>query len=327
MYSPDELHGLNAMMPSFAKEGATSLTAVDTVDVGNLTDAVERIINDGVNVISTTGSYGEVSTLLWEEMQTLFSATRDVVKQRVPVFYGITSWNGRDAVRKARFVRDIGGEAVFVGVPFYYTPTVDNAIAFYQEFAELFPDLSIQIYHNPTLHRIHIPVAAFEQLSKIPNIVSMKDSHRSPMEFMALQRHVRGKISVFVNQNQYYPYQQWGAPGFWSTACWMGPWPLLYLRDLVDAGDYARAEQVLFDLTGGRTGGLEEVAGPMDNARRLGASYAGYSKQGPNRSPYMVVKPESLERQIKIAERWKGLCDKYRPLVEATARIPVGAAR
>ena len=327
MYSPDELHGLNAMMPAFATEGANSLTAVDTVDVGNLTDAVDRIIRDGANVLSTTGSYGEVSTLLWEEMQTLFTATRDVVDKRVPVFYGITSWNGREAVRKARFVRDIGGEGVFVGVPFYYTPTVDNAIAFYKEFAELFPELSIQLYHNPTLHRIHIPVEAFAELSKIRNIVSMKDSHRSPLEFMALQRHVRGKLSIFTNQTQYYPYQQWGARGFWSTACWMGPWPLLYLRDLVDAGEYEKAEQVLFDITGGKTGGAEEVAGPMDNARRLGASYAGYSNQGPNRSPYRVVAPESLERQIKIAERWKGLCDKYRPLVEANVQVAVAAAR
>ena len=42
-------------------------------------------------------------------------------------------------------------------MPFYYTPTVDNAIAFYRELSDLFPDLSIQIYHNPTLHRIRIP--------------------------------------------------------------------------------------------------------------------------------------------------------------------------
>ena len=245
----------------------------------------------------------------------------------MPLFFGITSWNGREAVKKARFVRDIGGEGIFVGVPFYYTPTVDNAIAFYDELAEMFPDLSIQVYHNPTLHRIHIPVEAFEAICKHPNIVSMKDSHRSPLEFMALQKHARGKLSVFTNQTQYFPYQQWGARGFWSTACWMGPWPLLHLRDLVDAGEYEKAEQVLFDITGGKTGGAEEVAGPQDNARRLGASYAGYCNQGPNRSPYMVVKPESLQRQIKIAERWKGLCDKYRPLVEPRARTVVAAAR
>jgi dihydrodipicolinate synthase/N-acetylneuraminate lyase len=327
MYTPDDLHGLNAMMPAFAKEGAESLTATDTVDVDKLTVAVDRMINDGANAISTTGSFGEVSNLLWEETQTLFEATRDAVNKRVPLMFGITSWNGREVVRKARFVRDIGGEGIFVGVPFYYTPTVDNAVAFYKELSELFPDLSIQIYHNPTLHRIHIPVEAFEELSKLRNIVSMKDSHRTPMEFMALQQHVRGKISIFTFQLQYYPYQQWGARGFWSTDAWMGPWPLLYLRDVTDAGDYEQAEQVVMDISGGRIGGGEDVAGPQDNARKLGYTHAGYCDLGPNRSPYMVVKPESLQRQINRAERWKKLCEKYRPLVEANARATVAAAR
>jgi hypothetical protein len=40
-----------------------------------------------------------------------------------------------------------------------------------------------------------------------------------------------------------------------------------------------------------------------------------------------VVKPESLQRQISRAERWKTLCDKYRPLVEADAPAAVAAAR
>jgi dihydrodipicolinate synthase/N-acetylneuraminate lyase len=315
------MHGLNAMMPAFAKEGAESLTATDTVDVDRLTAAVDRMIKDGVNAISTTGSFGEVSNLLWEEMQTLFEATRDVVAKRVPLMFGITSWNGREVVRKARFVRDIGGEGIFVGVPFYYTPTVDNAVAFFKELSALFPDLSIQIYHNPTLHRIHIPVDAFAELSKLPNIVSMKDSHRTPMEFMALQRHVRNKISIFTYQMQYYPYQQWGARGFWSTDAWMGPWPLLYLRDVTDAGEYDKAEQVMFDITGGRVGGGEDVAGPQDNARKLGYTHAGYCDLGPNRSPYMVVKPESLQRHVARAERWQQLCEKYRPLVGTKASV------
>jgi dihydrodipicolinate synthase/N-acetylneuraminate lyase len=325
MYTPDDLHGLNAMMPAFAKEGAESLTATDTVDVDKLTVAVDRIIKDGVNAISTTGSFGEVSNLLWEETQTLFEATRDAVGKRVPLMFGITSWNGREVVRKARFVRDIGGEGIFVGVPFYYTPTVDNAVAFYKELSELFPDLSIQIYHNPTLHRIHIPVPAFEELSKLRNVVSMKDSHRTPMEFMALQRLVRNKISIFTFQMQYYPYQQWGARGFWSTDAWMGPWPLLYLRDVTDDGDYATAEQVVMDISGGRVTSAEDVAGPQDNARKLGYTHAGYCDLGPNRSPYKVVKPESLQRQIARAERWKTLCDKYRPLVEAKAPATAAA--
>jgi dihydrodipicolinate synthase/N-acetylneuraminate lyase len=279
-----------------------------------LTFAVNRIIDDGVNVISTTGSYGECYTLLFEEFQTLVTATIEAVRDRVPLFIGVTSQNGREAVKKARFAREAGAQGIFVGVPHYYCPTVANAIAFYNELSEMFPDLSIQLYHNPGLHRIEIPVGAFEQISQNRNIVSIKDSHRSPMEFMALQKIIANRASVFVNQGQYYPYAQWGARGFWSTAAWMGPWPLIYLRDLVDAGEYEKAKEVLFDLTGAGSNKDGELD-PQDNARKLGADYAGYCIQGPNRSPYVVVTPESLQRAIKRAERWKGLAEKYHTLV------------
>lgn len=319
MYSPDELHGLNALLPACATDDANSLTATNTIHVEHLTEAVEKIIRDGADVISTTGSYGECYTLSFEEFQTLVVATLEAVRDRVPLFIGISSGDARETVRKATFARAVGAKGVFVGVPHYYPPTVPNAVAFYNQFAELFPDLSIALYHQPIAHRVFLPIDAIGEISKNQNVVSMKDSHRTPLEFIAMQKIIKGKISVFVNQNQYYPYAQWGARGFWSSDAFMGPWPLVYYRDLVDAGEWEKAEEVLFDMLGGNPGrgGEGSDARPADNVRKLGASYAGYTKQGPNRPPYSVVSPESLERAIKNAERWRDMAEKYRLIVEA----------
>lgn len=322
MYGPDELRGLNTMMPAFAKDGATDLEATDTVDVDRLADGVDKMIRAGADIVSTTGSFGEFHTLTWEEFQTLVTATLDTVKKRVPVFVGVTSMNGREVVRKIKFVRQVGGEGVFTGVPFYYPPTVENTIQFYHDIAEMFPDTSIQIYHNPPLHRIHIPVRAFPELVKHRNIVSMKDSHRSPLEFMRLMDIVKGKISVFTNQMQFYPYGDLGARGFWSTDAWMGPWPLLQLRNAVYEGDAETAKQVLREIQG-ISAGEHEFGGPEDNARKLASTDAGFCNLGPNRSPFVVVKPESLERARKRAAGWKALCEKYRPEVEARQKVAV----
>lgn len=322
MYAANELHGLNVMMPAFAREGADDLEAVDTVDVDTLTDAVDRVIKDGANVISTTGSFGEFFALLDDEFETLVKATLEVVNKRVPVFVGITSTNGREVVRKAKFVRSVGGEGIFTGVPYYYPSTVANAIRFYHDIAELFPDLSIQIYHNPGLQRIHIPVEAFKQITQHSNVVSMKEFSRPPIEFMRLMDVVRDKMSVFVIQDQYYPYALLGAAGLWTTSAFMGPWPLVRLIQAVDSGDYDAAQEVLRDLTPvARSGMGEEGTNPTDNARKLASKYAGYCDLGPNRSPFMEVSPESLNRAIKQAERWKQLCEKYRPQVEALAAV------
>jgi hydratase-aldolase len=240
----------------------------------------------------------------------------------VPLFIGVTSLNSREVARKARFAREVGAEGIFTGVPFYYPPTVDNAIQFYHDLADYLPDLSIQIYHNPPLHNIHIPVSAFPRLVEKRQIVSMKDSHRSPLEFIRLNDVVAGKISVFVNQMQAFPFQSLGAVGFWSTDVNMGPWPLLRLRDAVADGDDETAKQILREIGGLGEG---EWGGPQDNARKIAATAAGYADLGPNRPPFVVIKPESLDKQMRRAAGWKALCEKYRPQVESRTLAAAGA--
>ena len=322
MFAPSDLRGLNAMVAAPATADATRLDATDTVDVDSLRDLLNKLIADGVNVVSMMGSYGECHTLLWEEFQTLTKTAVETVNKRVPLFIGVTSVNSREAARKARFARDVGAEGIFTGVPFYYPPTVDNAVQFYHDMADYLPDLSIQIYHNPPLHNIHIPVSAFTRLVEKRQIVSMKDSHRSPLEFMRLIDVVEGKISVFVNQMQYYPFQEMGARGFWSTDSNMGPLPLIRYRDAVDEGDVQTAKQILREI---QSLGEGEFGGPQDNARKLAASTTGYANLGPNRPPFVVVQPDSLARQMKRAEGWKKLSEKYGPQVQQRSLAAAGA--
>ena len=73
------------------------------------------------------------------------------------------------------------------GVPYYETLHVQDAIKFYHDIADLFPNLNIVIYHNPDNHKFTIPVSAFKELVKKSNIIGMKDSHRTTQAFMNLE--------------------------------------------------------------------------------------------------------------------------------------------
>ena len=53
--------------------------------------------------------------------------------------------------------------------------SVDNAVQFYHDVADALPKMGVMIYHNPTHHRVTIPVSAFKKLTEKPNIVAMKD--------------------------------------------------------------------------------------------------------------------------------------------------------
>ena len=93
MVTAKDVQGVMAMMPSFSTKDAGDLTAKNTIDVDNLKAGVDKMIGDGVDVITTTGSFGECYNLSWDEYKTLASAAVDAVKKRVPLFVGATSPN------------------------------------------------------------------------------------------------------------------------------------------------------------------------------------------------------------------------------------------
>ena len=321
MITANDLKGIMAMMPAFTTKDGDRPDAEDTVDTAELTRAVDKIIRDGgANVITTTGSFGEFHTLLWEEHKKLIEATVAAVEKRLPVMIGCTNLNPREAMRLARFAQEAGADGLLLGVPFYYQATVDNAVQFYHDIADAFPKLGVMIYHNPTHHRVTIPVGAFKRITEKSNIVGMKDSHRTPLQFIELMNTVKGKISVFVNQTQAFPYAMLRAAGCWSFNVWMGPSPVIRLRDACQAQDWETAKQICLDLEGtNRVGPNIGNLSWRENVFKLATNEAGYCTAGPLRAPWRIIPQEVVDNSKKIAAYWKKLCEKY-PAVSEPAR-------
>jgi len=307
-----DVTGLMAMMPAFATDDAADIRATKTVDVGRLRDGLDRMIRDGANIIATTGSFGECHTLLLDEFRTLATECVAVVDGRVPLFVGVTSPHSREALEKIRIAVDAGAEGVLLGVPYYFPSSLDNAIRLYKDVAEMFPRLAIMIYHNPALHHVRLPVEAFTELTKYPNVVAMKDSHRDPMEFMRLQKVVAGKISTIVHQSQFFQYADLGAPGFWSIDAWLGPWPQFALRDAVARGDRDAAAAITLDIMGPIT--VKPNLSWRETAAKIAIRMSGYVDPGPLRPPFLEIPADVMEKQRKRVARWKTLCEKYRPV-------------
>ena len=166
MVSAKDVQGVMAMMPSFSTKDAGDLTAKNTIDVDNLKAGVDKMINDGIDVITTTGSFGECYNLSWDEYKTLAAAAVDAVKKRVPLFVGATSPNVREVVERLKFVQDIGADGTLLGVPYYDAQSPEYMADFYTQIAEMFPKLAFLIYHNPVNHKVKIPVSVFPRLVK-----------------------------------------------------------------------------------------------------------------------------------------------------------------
>jgi len=315
MLAASDIGGMMAMMPAFATDAAADLTATDTVSVERLRAGLDRMVRDGANVIATTGSFGECHTLLPDEFATLARECVDVVKKRAPLFVGVTSVNARETVAKMRVVADTAADGVLLGVPYYFPSTVDNAVRFFREIAELFPKLNILIYHNPALHHVTLPVEAFTEVTRNPAVIAMKDSHRTPQEFGELQKIIARKMSVFVHQGQYVTFADLGAAGFWSIDAWMGPWPHLALREAVRRGDRDAAKTIKLDIVPPNQ--PPASLSWRETAAKIAIRMAGYVYPGPLRPPFVDIPAEVTERMKQRVERWSKVCAKYRSMAPA----------
>src|SRR5437763_8700189 len=95
-YSHEDLGGVCAMSPAFATANAGSMSADHTIDVDNLSDGLDRAIRDGIHMIATLGTFGQVWNLLWEEWQDAVVASIQSVNKRVPLMLGVTTANPRE---------------------------------------------------------------------------------------------------------------------------------------------------------------------------------------------------------------------------------------
>lgn len=308
MLSASDIRGLMAMMPAFATDDAGHIMARDTVSVPRLRDGLDRMVRDGANVISTTGSFGECHTLLQDEFRVLAHETADVVNRRVPLFLGVTAPNAREAVDRIKIVQETRADGILVGIPYYFPSTQANALRFLRDIAENFPKLNIILYHNPKLHNVTLTLELFPELVKIPQIVGIKDSHRDILTMMKLNEIVRGKISVLVNQYQYAALSEIGASGFWSIDAWMGPWPLFALRDAVSRGDLKAARALTFELAPPGTTKIDFSW--RETSSKIATRYAGYVDPGPLRPPFLEVPPEVDAGARRKADRWQAICNR-----------------
>lgn len=315
MISSSDLQGLIGMVPAFTTENGWDPKVKNTVNVDELERAVDRIIRDGMNIVAPMATSGECYTLLWEEFKIMTDATIATANKRVPVMIGCTSTNTREVFQKMEYAAKAGADGVLVGVPYYYPSSIDNAVQFYHDLADNFPQLGVMIYHNPYNHHVTIPVQAFHKLVEKPNIVAMKDSHRTPMQFMNLQEIVRGKISLFVNQVQLYPYMMMGAAGCWSLNAWMGPSPIVRALQAGRAGNWDELKEICMAMNKASQGGDRSDA----YASKLAINEAGYCYAGPPRPPYRILTEGAKERAKEMAKKWRALCERYPAKISAVA--------
>lgn len=148
------------------------------VDEKKFKELVEFQIENGTDGIVPAGCTGEAATLTHEEQKRLMKLTVEIVNKRIPVVAGTGSNNTAEAVDLTRYAKKAGCDGALSITPYYNKPTPEGQYRHYEAIAKS-ADIPIIIYNVPSRTGISIKPQTVARLSKIDNIVGIKEASGS----------------------------------------------------------------------------------------------------------------------------------------------------
>ncbi len=137
-------------------------------------ELVEWQIDEGSSALVPCGTTGEAATLTIEEHRRLIELTVKTARGRVPVLAGCGSNNTAHAIELTNNAKAAGADAALHVPPYYNRPNQDGIYAHLAAVADL--DLPIILYNVPSRTITDIAVETMERLSRLPNVIGVKDA-------------------------------------------------------------------------------------------------------------------------------------------------------
>lgn len=147
----------------------------EEIDFPATRNLINYLIANGTEGLVVSGTTGESPTLTEEEKVQLFKFTVEVVNGRVPVIAGTGSYNTKASIDLTRQAADAGVDGIMLVVPYYNKPSQEGLYQHFKTIAAV-TSLPIMLYNIPGRSVVNMSVETVIRLSKIPNIVAIKEA-------------------------------------------------------------------------------------------------------------------------------------------------------
>ncbi|NWL10408.1 aldolase [Paenarthrobacter nitroguajacolicus] len=316
-----DITGIVGILPTPSKPGSDSPFATDTVDLDETIRMVERIVDSGVDVLLTNGTFGEVATLTYDELLTFNDAVLSAVDHRIPVFCGASTPNTRDTITRGRALMDLGAAGLFVGRPMWLPLDDKQLVSYHAAIAEAIPHAALVIYDNTGVFKGKISSEAYGGLAGIKQIVASKHLGALPGNdaYANDLAAVKGQFALLPTADNWLPTLEafpGQVPAAWSGDVACGPEPVIALRNAIGASDWQTAKAVHDDIVWASetlfpNGDITKFMPYSIQIDRAEFEAAGYITPGPARHPYSTAPQEYLDGGAEVGRRWASLSSKY----------------
>ena len=253
-----------------------SITALITplkngkIDEKAFQDFVEWQINQGSHGLVPCGTTGESPTLDHDEHERVIDLCIEASNRRVPVIAGTGSNSTHEAISLTNYSKEAGADAVLIVTPYYNKPTQEGLYHHFKSINDSC-DIPIIIYNMPGRSVVDISIETMKKLSKLKNIIGVKDSTNDLSRPLLISNEIGSKFCQISGEDAtVLPFLSQGGQGCISVTANIAPKLCSDLHNAWQKNNFKKAQllnSLLFPLHNALF--LETSPGPVKYAASL----------------------------------------------------------
>ncbi|MDR3567635.1 MAG: 4-hydroxy-tetrahydrodipicolinate synthase [Syntrophobacteraceae bacterium] len=218
------------------------------VDEAGLKSLIEFQVANGTNGIVPCGTTGESPTLSHKEHERVVEIAVEQTAGRIPVIAGTGSNSTEEAVALTRHAKKAGADGALLITPYYNKPTQEGIYRHFERVATSV-DIPIIVYNIPGRTATNIEPETMERLSKIDNIVGVKESAGSMKQITDIIS-LCGEDFTVVSGEDYltFPLLCVGGHGVISVVSNIAPRQMADLCNLFFEGRFEESRKLYYKL-------------------------------------------------------------------------------
>jgi 4-hydroxy-tetrahydrodipicolinate synthase len=240
MYKPEGIYV--AMLTPFTDDGS--------INEEELRRIVEFLIQSGVHGLFPISSVGEYIHMSREEKIRMMEITVDQNRGRVRITPGVGSTHPAESILLAQKAKELGADGVVVAPPYFFQLSQENIEKYFETISDAV-DLPMILYNIP-LFTQPLTYDVVKRLSRRQNIVAMKDSSGSMVDFLHFMDKVQSigqDICILTGREEtMFPCLMMGGKGSMTGTAGVLPEIMIGIYEAWQKGDYERAKKLQFSI-------------------------------------------------------------------------------
>lgn len=223
----------------------------EEVDEDSLSNLINYLIEAGIHGLWVLGTSSEFSSLSIKECKRSYKFILEEVKGRVPCVAAVSSSSTKVCVDLAKYVEDVGYEAVAATPPFYLQSNPQSLAEHYRTLSESV-NIPLAIYDNSaaTHHTVSEPfVAEMNRKIGIKMVKVGGDSRKTPLaKCINLKKLLGDEVNILVASAHfaYYAFTMGVADGTISALLNVVPETFVEMYSAIKSGDLEKARKIQY---------------------------------------------------------------------------------